>query len=110
MTSGQIYLVDSDVLITAKNLYYAFDLCPGFWESLIHHHRQKRVFSVDRVRNELVAGRRTEDLVQWVRNEVPGGFFLEADSQDVTAVYTEIMLWAQRRRGTAGQGTVPRHP
>lgn len=54
------------------------------------------MFSVDRVRNELVAGRRTEDLVQWVRNEVPGGFFLEVDSPEVTAVYTEIMLWTQR--------------
>lgn len=24
------YLVDSDVLITAKNRYYAFDICPRF--------------------------------------------------------------------------------
>ena len=31
MMAGQIYLVDSDVFITAKNLYYSFDLCPGFW-------------------------------------------------------------------------------
>jgi hypothetical protein len=27
------YILDSDVLITAKNSYYAFDLCPGFWRS-----------------------------------------------------------------------------
>ena len=90
------YLVDSDVFITAKNLYYAFDLCPGFWKALIHHHQQGRVFSVDRVRGELLAGRKTEDLVQWVRDEVPDGFFLEVDSDEVTAVYSDIMLWAQR--------------
>ena len=40
MTVDQIYLVDSDVFITAKNLYYAFDLCPGFWKSVVHHHLQ----------------------------------------------------------------------
>lgn len=90
------YLVDADVFITAKNLYYAFDLCPGFWDGLIHHHHQGRVFSIDRVRSELLAGPRTENLVQWVRNDLPEGFFLPVDSDEITAAYTEIMMWAQR--------------
>ena len=30
MADHTTYLVDSDVLITAKNLYYALDLCPDF--------------------------------------------------------------------------------
>ena len=88
--------MDSDVLITAKNLYYAFDICPGFWKCLLHHHREGQVFSVDRVRNELLAGRKTEDLVQWVRNDVPEEFFLPVDTDEVARVYTEIMLWVQR--------------
>ena len=25
------YLLDSDVFMAAKNLYYSFDICPGFW-------------------------------------------------------------------------------
>lgn len=33
-----MYLIDSDVLITAKNSYYAFDLCPGFWKNLLDKH------------------------------------------------------------------------
>lgn len=90
------YLLDADVFITAKNLYYGFDLCPGFWTGLIHHHREDSVFSIDRVRSELLAGPKTEDLVQWVRNEVPNGFFLDVDADDVTAAYTEIILWVQR--------------
>ncbi len=90
------YLVDSDVLITAKNLYYAFDICPGFWECLLHHHREGQVFSVDRVRNELLAGRKTEDLVQWVKNDVPQKFFLAVDTDEVARVYTDIMMWVQR--------------
>ena len=90
------YLVDSDVLITAKNLYYAFDICPAFWKCLIQQHQEDLVFSIDRVRNELLAGRETEDLVRWVKSEVAEGFFLAMDSEEVARVYTEIMLWVQR--------------
>jgi len=90
------YVVDSDVFITAKNRYYAFDLCPGFWNSVIGRHRDGRVCSIDRVRGELLAGRKTEDLVVWAKNALPGSFFEGVDDDDVTAKYSEIMLWAQR--------------
>ena len=59
------YVVDSDVFITAKNLYYSFDICPGFWKSVVHHYRAGRVFSVDRARSELLAGHPEEDLVRF---------------------------------------------
>ncbi|MCE2467720.1 MAG: DUF4411 family protein [Caldilineaceae bacterium] len=96
MTVDQTCLVDSDVFITAKNLYYAFDICPGFWKSMIHHHRAGRVFSIDRVRSELLAGRKTEDLVRWVRNDVPKSFFIQVDTDAVVRAYTDIMMWVQR--------------
>ena len=90
------YVVDSDVFITAKNQYYSFDICPGFWKSVVHHHRDGRVFSVDRARGELLAGHPNEDLVRWVRNEVPEGFFLPVDTAEVMSAYTDIMMWVQR--------------
>ena len=94
--AGRTYLVDSDVFITAKNVYYSFDLCPGFWKSVIHHHEEGRVFSVDRVRNELLAGQEKEDLVRWVKREVPDEFFLTVDTGAVVRAYTDVMLWVQR--------------
>ena len=96
MIVDQTYLVDSDVFITAKNLYYSFDICPGFWKSVLHHHVEGRVFSVDRVRSELLAGRKTEDLVRWVRDEVPEGFFVQVDTEAVVRAYTDVMMWVQR--------------
>jgi len=96
MADQTIYLMDSDVLITAKDLYYAFDLCPGFWKSLLHYHGESRVFNVDRVRNELLAGRSDEDLFRWVKNDVPAEFFLPVDTEEVGRVYSEIMIWVQR--------------
>ncbi|MCY4186896.1 MAG: DUF4411 family protein [Bryobacterales bacterium] len=97
MSVRQAYLVDSDVFITAKNLYYRFDICPGFWKSLLHHHRAGRIYSIDRVHSELFLARKTEDLVQWVRSEVPDGFFLPVDTADVSDAYTGIMMWVQRQ-------------
>jgi hypothetical protein len=96
MADARPFIVDSDVFISAKNLYYAFDICPGFWRSLIHHHDEGGVYSVDRVRGELLAGRKTEDLVLWVKNELPAAFFLGTDGDDVTSAYGDVMLWVQR--------------
>lgn len=90
------YILDADVFITAKNAYYAFDICPGFWASVIHQHRAGRAFGINRVRNELLSGRKTEDLVQWVTTDLPDTFFLDVDDEQITAAYTEVMRWVQR--------------
>ena len=99
MTATGAYLVDSDVFITAKNLYYSFDICPGFRKSMVHHHRKGRVFSIDKVRSELLAGPKAEDLVRWVRDEVPAGFFIPVDTGAVVRAYMDIMMWVQRHPG-----------
>lgn len=90
------YVLDSDVFIAAKNSYYAFAICPGFWDSLIYHHGEGNVCSIDRVRTELLAGRPTEDLVRWVRNDLPPEFFKGTDDEAVISSYEMIMLWVQR--------------
>ena len=95
MMADRTYLVDSDVFITAKNLYYSFDICSGFWKSVVHHHREGRVYSIDRVCSELLAGQKTDDLVRWMKEKVPAGFFLPVDTDAVMRAYTDIMLWVQ---------------
>ena len=96
MTTPQQFLLDSDVFIAAKNAYYAFDICPGFWKGIVHAHESGRVRSIDRIRSELLSGRKEEDLVQWVKNDVPTAFFHDSNSGDVSSAYAEIMLWVQR--------------
>ena len=61
MNPAPSYLIDADVLITAKNSYYAFGICPGFWSSLLHGHSRGHLHSIDRVRQELLRGSRDED-------------------------------------------------
>lgn len=96
MTTRAPFLLDSDVFIAAKNAYYAFDICPGFWKGILRAYQHGRVRSIDRIKNELLLGRKEEDLVQWVTNEVPPAFFHDSNVDDVNAVFQEVMLWVQR--------------
>ncbi|MFW6106846.1 MAG: DUF4411 family protein [bacterium] len=96
MSANCPYVLDTDVFIAAKNSYYAFAICPGFWDSLIHHYHKGNVCSIDRVRSELLAGRKTEDLVQWVKEQLPAEFFMDTDAEAVANAYSQVMLWVQR--------------
>ncbi|MFN6106139.1 MAG: DUF4411 family protein [Planctomycetaceae bacterium] len=66
-TKPHFYL-DTDVFIAAKNAYYAFSICPGFWKSLLYHHDQERLSSIDAIKREILSGRDTDDLVGAVKS------------------------------------------
>jgi hypothetical protein len=90
------FLIDSDVLITAKNRYYAFPICPGFWDSLLYGHTLGNLHSIDRVRQELLNGSPDDDLVRWVGDSLPASFFFSCGDSMVVDAFREVMLWAQR--------------
>ena len=90
MTMSHTYRVDSDVFITARNLYYAFDTCPGFWSCAVHRHEPGRVFSIDKARSSLREGHKEEDLVRRVKSCLP------VDTHAVVGTYSEVINWVQR--------------
>ena len=47
------FLLDTNVFIEAHRRYYALDLCPGFWECLSYHARQRNLSSIDKVQAEI---------------------------------------------------------
>lgn len=63
MSDAVKYVLDANVLIEAKRLYYAFDLCPGFWNSLLYHNSNGNLESIDRVGKDLAEG---DDLDAWI--------------------------------------------
>ena len=79
------YLLDADVFIRAKNLHYGFDFCPGFWEWLVKANRRGRVFSIEKVGDELRAG--DDELAEWT-NERGGSFFLPPNPEVLVALGT----------------------
>jgi hypothetical protein len=86
------FVLDANVFIEAKNRYYAFDLAPGFWKSLIHLAGNERILSIDFVRGELEKGK--DQLAQWAINDFSHAFIL-TDEEEVQESYREVMTWVQ---------------
>jgi len=87
------FLLDTNVFIQAKNMYYAFPICPGFWDSLLGHHDAGDLCSIDDVRHEILRGK--DDLADWVKPKVPPGFFANTGDQTVRDAYRKIIGWVQ---------------
>lgn len=95
MANDRVFLLDANVFIEAKRRYYAFDLCPGFWEALIWQHRENRIKSIDRVKRELERG--GNDLAIWVAAAMPESCFASTDDADVAGNFGLMATWVQRQ-------------
>lgn len=93
MSAGKRYVLDANVFIQAHKAYYAFDTCPGFWLALSRQHEGKRVFSIDKIRAELLA--LSDPLSQWVKDRAPETFFKQTADKAVTDAFREMVNWVQ---------------
>lgn len=93
------YLLDANVFIQAKNLYYGFDYCPAFWSWLELKNGTGQVYSVERVGDELQG--HADRLAEWARAQGTR-FFLPTDAA-LLAAFTAINTWlrAQHYRPAA---------
>lgn len=92
-----IYVLDSNVFIEAYRRYYAFDIAPKFWESLIHFANIGIIESIDRVKLELEKGKikpdgTTDDLAAWAENNFKNAF-QNTSGADVIRAYSRIIAW-----------------
>ena len=87
---SSFFVLDSNIFIEAHRRYYAFDICPGFWDSLAHYCRTHRLWSIDRVFEEL---RESNDpLSDWVK-DAPEGLFVSTREEAIYNRYAEIIAW-----------------
>lgn len=87
---GATYVLDANVFIEAARRYYAFDLAPPFWESLVHHAADGRIQSIDRIKVELERG--NDELMAWARGDFSDAF-ASTDEEGVISFYTQVMGW-----------------
>jgi predicted nucleic acid-binding protein len=83
------YLLDANVFIQAKNLHYGLDFCPAFWDWLVEANAAGKVFSVEKVRDELEAG--ADELADWAARR-GSGFFLRPDAAVLPAL-ARVSSW-----------------
>lgn len=84
------YLLDADVFIRAKNLHYGLDFCPAFWEWLISNNAMGKVFSVEKVGDEVQAV--ADELANWAAAR-GDEFFLPPDAA-VFPSLSAVSAWA----------------
>jgi hypothetical protein len=85
------YLLDTNVFIEAKNRYYGFDTCPGFWEWLVIENTAGHVFSIEKVGDEISAGE--DALAEWA--EARGREFFVAPDPATLPTLGRVSEWSQ---------------
>ena len=84
-----LFLLDSDTLIQAKNEYYGFDLCPGFWDWLDRKTGEAVVASVEPVLTELAAG--NDELKAWA--QARSKTFFKAMDEAAANAAKDVVTW-----------------
>jgi hypothetical protein len=95
------YLLDANVFIEAKNRYYGFDVCPGFWDWIDGANAANRVFSIEKVGDELTAI--ADDLSTWAAAR-GSRLFLPIETTMVDSL-RQVAIWAQSQRYEPGAVT-----
>lgn len=83
-------LIDANCFIQAKNSYYGFDFCPGYWQWIDDQNQLGVVFSLDRISDELTGMQ--DELSQWAKQK-DDTFFLPVDAPTLVS-YQQIVTWA----------------
>ncbi len=95
------YLLDANVFIEAKNRYYGFDFCPAFWDWLDAANAAHRVFSIEKVGDELAAV--ADDLSTWATAR-GARLFLPLETTMLGSL-RQVATWAQGQRYEPGAVT-----
>lgn len=84
-----IYCLDANTLIEAKNVHYAMDFCPAFWDMLNMESEKGLVFSIDFIYTELLKG--NDELATWAKGQKKNNFFIDTSDMETQRAYTEIV-------------------
>ena len=94
------YCLDANIFIQAKNFYYHFDICPGFWDWL--DQQTGTIGSIIPVCEELVAG--NDELKPWAKDRKETGFFADNTDPAVQEVFRTIAVYVDSQYETHQAG------
>ncbi len=83
------YLLDTNIFIQAKNLHYGFEFCPAFWDWLDQQNEAGKVFSTEKVSDEIQVA--DDELANWTRQRPK--LFL-APNNRIKPSLTALSIWA----------------
>lgn len=86
---NNVYLLDTNVFITAANNYYAFDLIPSFWSKLEKISKTDAISVIDKVYEEIKKG--DDELKNWMLSLWNKKNVLESSESDILNAYSTII-------------------
>jgi hypothetical protein len=100
MIEKSTYLIDSNTLIQAKNLYYQHGFCGSFWKWILDAHNGNILCTINKVKKEIFKGDKEDDLLKkWASENLQTSFFhQETNDIKIMGKYAEIMLWAAKNQ------------
>jgi len=93
------YILDSDVFIQAQNLHYSFAVVPGFWKWLDASHARGLIFSINPVRDELLALH--DELSKWIQKRK--SLFLDTNDSKTYESQMLLSTWTAEKYALAAQ-------
>jgi hypothetical protein len=90
--SGEVFIIDSNILIEPYRTYYAFDFVPGFWSFMEQHFLSKKIMLLDMVYGEIAVG--SDALSEWIKN-IHDLEKVDHKEHDIFASYADILNFIQ---------------
>ena len=84
------YLLDTSILIEAKDRYYGLEFCPAFWDWLAESAAAGTVYSIQKVADEL--DRRDDELRAWARGS--GSAIFRPFAPNIADTQRRVSEWA----------------
>lgn len=97
MDAHKRYLIDANTLLTAKNLYYNFQIAPTFWKRMKACAKEGRILTIDKVMKEWCVSKEDEDkdkLQLWIENEFEAEI-VQTTQTKIIAGYAKILNFIQ---------------
>lgn len=84
-----MYVLDANIFIEAARTYYALDLVPGFWNTLVSNGKSGQVSTIDHIEKEILKG--NDSLADWVKKEFT--FIKATNNTSVASEYAQMLEW-----------------
>lgn len=88
MERNVLFLLDTNVLIEAKNLYYPIDRVPQFWVWILRLAADNHIKIPTKVIGEILRGSKEDDLSKWVKTN---RLILELDEEVDALKWSETL-------------------
>lgn len=89
----EVFLIDTNSLITPHLTYYPFDFAPSFWEQMERHIEDGDIAILDIVKSEILQGK--DSLKDWILNLHNIGKYIDHRQSAILEQYAAILQYIQ---------------